>query len=214
MPATRTGRLDAPSIPPRKTSRDRFPLNSSCVTLPMIHMVPSKDGATGNGARETKQWTVIYALWGVSLAAQLAMLFLFGTGQVAWLQGVGWALFAGSAVLGWLPILLFYRRGRVPKRRSYIHTTQLVTSGLYSIIRHPQYLAGDFLAAAVMSLTQHWATLVAGTIAIVTNRLSMLKADRDLVEKFGEPYREYMARVPRASLVLGVWRRLRRRLVP
>ena len=176
-------------------------------------MSTSKDGATGKETRDTKRWTVIYAIWGVSLAAQLAMLFLLGAGPIIWMRSAGWTLFACSAVLGWLPIIVFYRRGRVPKRRSYVHTTQLVTSGLYSIVRHPQYLAGDFLAVAVMSLTQHWATLVVGAIAIVTNRLSMLKADRDLIDKFGEMYRDYMARVPQASLALGVWRRLRRRPV-
>jgi protein-S-isoprenylcysteine O-methyltransferase Ste14 len=66
----------------------------------------------------------------------------------------------------------------------------------------------------VMCITQHWAALVTGAVAILTNRLGMIKADRDLVAKFGKPYREYMARVPGASLVVGLWRwadRLRRR---
>ena len=40
----------------------------------------------------------------------------------------------------------------------------------------------------------------------VANRLSMIEADRDLVAKFGEPYTEYMASVPRAGLLFGLWR--------
>jgi len=39
--------------------------------------------------------------------------------------------------------------------------------------------------------------LTAGGIGIVANHLTMTKADRDLVEKFGAPYREYMNQVPR-----------------
>ena len=154
-------------------------------------------------------WTALYGVWGVALGAQIVFLFLFPGGSIRWLRYVGWGVFAVSAFLGWAPIFVFRRRGGVARRRSYVHTTQLVTTGLYSIVRHPQYLAGDFIAVAVMCITQHWATFVAGAVAIVTNRLSMVKADRNLVGKFGEPYRDYMSRVPRASLLLGLWRRFR-----
>jgi len=156
-------------------------------------------------------WMALYAIWGVALAAVLSLLFLLPLGNVRWLVHVGWASFAISALLGWAPILVFHRRGGVPKRQSYVHTTQLVTSGPYAIVRHPQFLAGDFIAVAVMCITQHWGAIAAGVIAIVTNRLSMRKADRDLVERFGEPYREYMERAPRASLLVGLWRWARRR---
>jgi len=151
-------------------------------------------------------WTAVYIVWGVALAAVLALLFVVPIGSIGWLVWVGWGAFAFSAVLGWVPILAFHRRGGVTKGRTYVHTTQLVTSGLYAIVRHPQYLAGDFLAVAVMCITQHWATLLAGGIAILTNRLSMIKADRGLVSKFGEDYRAYMARVPRANVPVGLWR--------
>jgi len=161
--------------------------------------------------RTTWVWTSLYAVWGVALAAVLVLLFLLPPGGVGWLVHVGWGVFAISALLGWLPIFVFRRRGGIPKRKSYIHTTRLVTSGPYAVVRHPQYLAGDFIAVAVMCITQHWGAIVAGALAVVTNRLSMRKADRDLVERFGDPYREYMDRVPRASLVVGVCRWIRNR---
>lgn len=168
-------------------------------------MTEAKEG------RDRTGWPALYVVLGVSLAVQVVLLFLLPTGRIGGLVLFGWAVFAVSAVLGWLPIFLFRRHGGVAERRSYVHTTRLVTTGLYAIVRHPQFLAGDCLAVAVMCITQHWAALVAGGIAIATNRLSMIKADRDLVAKFGEPYREYTARVPRASLLLGLWRWVRRR---
>ena len=155
-------------------------------------------------------WTVCFAVFGVAMAAQLCLLFLLPTGRSSWLGGLGWGLFALSAVLGWSPIVALRRRGAVPKGRSYVHTTHLVTSGPYAVVRHPQFLAGDLLAAAVMCITQHWATVLPGVVGIAANRLSMFAADRDLLVKFGEPYAEYMARVPRASLLVGSWRWLRR----
>ena len=161
--------------------------------------------------QRNRVWTVIYAVWCCALVAELVLLFLLPFGSIEWLGWVGWGFFGISALLGWVPIFAFRRRGRVAKGSAYVHTTQLVTSGLYAIVRHPQYLAGDFIAVAVMCITQHWVTIALAAVVVVTNRLSMRKADRDLVEKFGEPYREYMQRVPRASLLVGAIRWLRRR---
>jgi protein-S-isoprenylcysteine O-methyltransferase Ste14 len=52
--------------------------------------------------------------------------------------GVGLYVFSGL-VLGCLPIIEFRRRGGVGKGESYIHTTKLVDTGIYSVVRHPQY---------------------------------------------------------------------------
>ncbi|MBN1857750.1 isoprenylcysteine carboxylmethyltransferase family protein [Candidatus Bipolaricaulota bacterium] len=156
------------------------------------------------------QWNGLYAVYGLAMIAVVSVVFLIPAGGVSWLVLAGWGLFGASACLGWIPIVAFRRRGRVAKGKSYIHTTQLVTSGLYAIIRHPQFLAGDFLAVAVMCITQHWAAYLAGGIGIATNRWTMIKADRDLVAKFGHIYQEYMHRVPRTSLVLGGFRWLLR----
>lgn len=165
----------------------------------------------GKAGRAGWQWTVLYSVLGVAMAAQLSLLFLLPVGGVGVLLPIGWVLFALSAALGWVPILVFRRYGRVVKGRTYIHTTQLVTFGLYAIVRHPQFLAWDFLALAVMCITQHWGVYAAGGIGIVVNHLTMTKADRDLVDKFGDPYREYMDHVPRWNLLIGLWRWTRQR---
>jgi len=148
-------------------------------------------------------WTALYVIYGLAMAAVVSLIFLVPSGDVAWLVLAGWGILGVSSLLGWVPILVFRRRGRVAKGKSYIHTTQLVTSGIYAIVRHPQFLAGDFLVVAVICITQHWASYLAGAIGFATNRWGMIKANRDLVEKFGEPYREYARRVPRTNLLVG-----------
>ena len=161
--------------------------------------------------RGTRCGIVLYSVYGLAMVAQLCLLFLLPVGSLRWLTRFGWALFALSAILGWVPILVFRRHGRVAKGRSYIHTTQLVTSGLYAIVRHPQFLASDVLAVAVMCITQQWSVYLAGAVGIVGNHLTMVKADSDLVEKFGEAYREYMRQVPRSNALVGLWRRRQRK---
>jgi protein-S-isoprenylcysteine O-methyltransferase Ste14 len=169
------------------------------------------EGKTGRGGL---YWIILYSILSVAMAVQVSLLFLLPVGRVGWLALTGWGLFALSAVLGWVPIFVFRRHGRVAKGRSYIHTTRLVTSGPYAIVRHPQFVAWDLLAVAVMCITQHWGVFAAGGIGIVANHLTMTKADRDLVEKFGDPYREYIERVPRSNLLLGLWRWARHRNAP
>lgn len=162
--------------------------------------------------RRDRQWSLLFVVYGGAMVGLLCFLFLLRAGRIGWIRHLGWALFAISAVLGWLPILTFRRHGRVGKGRSYVHTTVLVTSGLYAIVRHPQYLASDFLAAAVMCISQHWTVYLLGVIAIATNHAAMAVADRDLVGKFGEPYREYMRHVPQWNFLFGFFRWLRQRM--
>jgi len=49
-----------------------------------------------------------------------------------------------------------------------------------------------------------------GVVGIAANHLTILKANRDLIDKFGDDYREYMQRVPGTNLILGLWRWIRR----
>jgi protein-S-isoprenylcysteine O-methyltransferase Ste14 len=59
-------------------------------------------------------------------------------------------------VFGMLPVIEFRLKGRVSRGKSYIHSTQLVETGIYSIVRHPQYVTFVLWAIAGMLLFQHW----------------------------------------------------------
>jgi len=166
--------------------------------------------AGGETQRESPFWIILWTVLGVALVAELALLFVLPSGPLRWLRITGCVLFGLSAVFGWLPIFFFRLHGGVAKGKSYTHTTALVTRGPYAILRHPQYLACDLLALAVICILQHWSVIVAGVVAIAANRLTITKANRDLIGKFGDPYREYMKRVPGTNLILGLWRWIRR----
>ena len=82
------------------------------------------------------------------------------------LINIGWAVLWVSAIFGWLPIFTFRRKGEV-KGRGYIRTTVLVDSGIYGIVRHPQYLAGILISMALPMITQHWLVAVFGFVTAV-----------------------------------------------
>jgi len=125
--------------------------------------------------REGAFWIILWTVLSVALVAELVLLFLLPSGPLRWLRIFGCVLFGLSAVFGWLPIFFFRRHGGVARRKSYMYTTALVTRGPYALIRHPQYLAGDLLALAVICITQHWSVIVAGVVGIASNRLTIMK---------------------------------------
>jgi protein-S-isoprenylcysteine O-methyltransferase Ste14 len=104
----------------------------------------------------------------------------------------------------------FKKEGGVKKGDSYTKTTKLVDTGVYSIVRHPQYLAGLLIIIALMFLTQHWLSILAGAISFATFYYDTIRADSHLIEKFGEEYRDYMERVPRVNFILGMFRKMGR----
>ncbi len=123
-----------------------------------------------------------------------------------WAVNLGWLVLAVSALFGWLPIFEFRRRGGVAEGGSYVHTTRLVTSGVYGVVRHPQFLAGILIAVSMMLMSQHVYSVLAGSVAAAVYAMEVPPADRRLVEKFGEPYLRYMEEVPALNFVAGLVR--------
>ena len=163
-----------------------------------------------------KQWRkyILSCIWGPLLVAQVILVFICGIFNEAGLDVVlylGWVIWAISVVLAWMPIFTLKRKGGVKKGKSYVHTTALVKTGIYSIVRHPQYTAGILFSLALILISQSW--LIAGISAIVMplSYVDTLMADKHEIEKFGDEYKRYMKEVPRTNFILGIIRLLRGR---
>jgi protein-S-isoprenylcysteine O-methyltransferase Ste14 len=148
----------------------------------------------------------------VLTVAQVVLAFvLHGTGPDA-LEWAGWICLWASAVFGLLPILTLRRRGGVPEGQSYMRTTRLVDSGIYSVVRHPQGgTAWLLINLGVMLVAWHWTSLVLGGASIALAYLDTFKSDQYAIEQFGDAYRRYIERVPRVNAVAGLVRWLRGR---
>ena len=122
---------------------------------------------------------------------------------------IGWVVWAFGMVLVMAPIIMFPRRGGVSKGKSFVHTTQLVDTDIYAIIRHPQYTGGIYaLFLTTFLWYPHWLFGVLGVIGTVVIYLSCREEDKLLVEKFGNDYTEYIIRVPGMNFVAGIIRLL------
>lgn len=146
-----------------------------------------------------------------SVGQIISAILLYDPEDSVLLINTGWVVLMLSAVFGWLPIFTFRRKGEV-KGRGYIHTTILVSSGIYSIIRHPQYFAGVLIGIALPMITQHLLVAILGLIVVVTNYLNTFDEEKKCIEKFGEEYRQYMKNVPRMNFFLGIIRLIKLKL--
>ena len=102
----------------------------------------------GNSDIFRKEYILSWIMGVLTLAQFICNFFFFIDPGIRVLRIIGWVIWAFSVVFGFLPMFIFRRRGGVARGKSYMHTTRLVDSGLYAIVRHPQYLAGILLNIA------------------------------------------------------------------
>ncbi len=123
---------------------------------------------------------------------------------------IGWIVWAVGMVLVMAPIIMFPRRGGVAKGKSFVHTSKLVDTGIYSVVRHPQYLGGILaLFLTTLLLYPHWLFVVLGIPGALILYFSTIWEEKRLIQQFGDNYVSYMKRVPRMNIVLGIIRRWR-----
>ena len=92
----------------------------------------------------------------------------------------------GIFLQGWRELHRAHQQGR------------LATDGLYGLVRHPQY-TGLFLILFGEGIV-HWPTLFSVSlfpIIVLAYSLLARHEERQVIERFGEEYRNYQQRVPR-----------------
>jgi protein-S-isoprenylcysteine O-methyltransferase Ste14 len=119
---------------------------------------------------------------------------------------VGWAVLLGGCALFILPYWDLKKRGH-PGKRKAIHTTVVVDSGFYSIIRHPMYLGWILIIGGLVLMSLHMVTVVLGIPSMGLAYESMLMEEKMSLEKFGKSYTAYMNTVPRINVIKGILNR-------
>ena len=105
----------------------------------------------------------------------------------------------------------FRKKGGAPKGKSIVHTTVVVDSGVYAVVRHPQYFGFILFVFALVLMSQHWLSIFSVVMGSTLFYLDVLREEQMSVVKFGDEYRGYMQKVPRMNIVLGIIRLLKHR---
>jgi protein-S-isoprenylcysteine O-methyltransferase Ste14 len=154
-------------------------------------------------------WSTILTILGIACfpANPLVLTGVIETNSYTALVILGSIVWTFGMVLVMAPIIMFPRRGGVAKGKSYVSTTRLVDSGIYAIVRHPQYTGGIYaIFIATPLLYPHWLFGLLGAIGIIVIYMGCKEEDQRLIEKFGDDYKPYMQRVPGMNVFAGLIR--------
>jgi len=75
-------------------------------------------------------------------------------------------------------------------------TERVVTTGVYSIVRHPQYLGGLLAHLGISFLLSASYSLLSTPLMITLLYLISRREEEELTKEFGKKYEDYKKRVP------------------
>ncbi len=80
---------------------------------------------------------------------------------------------------------------------------KLITNGIYRYIRHPLYTFGASMFVSFGMMADSWYIAALGVLTFIIMAIRTPKEEANLIEKFGDEYREYMKRTGRFFPKLG-----------
>jgi protein-S-isoprenylcysteine O-methyltransferase Ste14 len=105
-------------------------------------------------------------------------------------QVVSWILLILSAWAGLAGYFLLKRKGK--STGNFENTTILIKSGIYGLIRHPLYLSLFLLGSGVMMKDPGVPAIALGVINLIAVYFTARIEEKEMIEKFGDPYRQYL----------------------
>ncbi|CAG0952924.1 protein-S-isoprenylcysteine O-methyltransferase [Anaerolineales bacterium] len=124
----------------------------------------------------------------------------------AWMD---WSKLNLSEIIRWLGVgagiicigLLYWLFSSIGSGITPVSATRkehkLVTSGIYHWVRHPLYIVGAFLFVSFGLMADNWFIILLGALAFTAMAIRTPKEEANLIEKFGDEYRDYMKRTGR-----------------
>lgn len=101
----------------------------------------------------------------------------------------------GILLIFWA-MLTFRRAGTSPI--PHRPTTALTSDGPYRLTRNPMYLAMALICIGIgLAVNMLWPLLSVPVVMVIVDRMVIVKEERYLTSKFGDPYRDYLKRVRR-----------------
>lgn len=145
---------------------------------------------------ERAHWLLGWTVNGLGMIAIGASWLLLSTLGPRWDWPVlSWLGLASGAAGGGLFLFSAVRVGRIKRPSRY--SIELDTSGVYSVVRHPQALALSLLAMGLAGLTRSVPLLLTLPIWVGCWYLyTRLEEELELIPAFGTAYREYRKETP------------------
>jgi len=156
-------------------------------------------------------WGIVTILLIIETVLFIGIFLFYRNLLIEKLDYIGWIILLLSVYFALAPVYAFRKKAEVPKGKSYIHTKVIVDTGVFSIVRHPQYLSMLLVALGLILIVQHWLIFILSIVSMILTYIGILKQDKILVKKFKDDYKQYMQKVSRANFLLGIIRAIKRK---
>ena len=133
----------------------------------------------------------------------ISTIFLYNSANLAKLVYAGWI----TLVFG----IIFLLCSSKSRKKGHAEGIGLVESGMYAFVHHPEFLGHILIISALVIISQHWISVIAGAILIILLCLAMIEEEKRNMEKFGDAYRDYMKKVPRINLIAGIIKQIHKK---
>jgi protein-S-isoprenylcysteine O-methyltransferase Ste14 len=168
----------------------------------------AKSGEKISRREEGVVFAVVLRLAGVALwIATFGYLFFPMYFQWAMMPLPVWLRWVGVVTGALCSLLMWWTLSSLGKNLTDTVVTRanatLVTHGPYRWVRHPFYVTAALLMASVTVLTANWLIGVSSMAVLALLAIRTPKEERMLIERFGDEYRQYMARTGRFLPRLG-----------
>lgn len=153
-------------------------------------------------------------MWIVSIGSVLTMVALWAARESLMGRDLGhsWILVCTSVLLFALAVAMGWKRKRhlttrilagIPELQADGRGGRLLTEGPYAVVRHPRYVEVALAVLAYALFSNFVGPYVVAVATPLALHAIVLLEERELMERFGEAYVEYRARVPRYIPRLG-----------
>ena len=152
-------------------------------------------------AAHPSRWQIFEVIFGVpflvALALQMAIPLSLPRGSLT----IGFVLCGATLILAGATLAILARRAFARQGQPTapgLPTTQLVTTGVFSISRNPLYLGGVCaLLGIALAANLPWALVLLAPAVVACHYILIAPEERYLAAKFGDKYRVYAASVRR-----------------
>ena len=128
--------------------------------------------------------------------------FFFSVGEMSVPRGMsflGFFLLLVAFTVFILSAVTLRVKGKPPS--GWEATTEFIDIGIYSVVRHPIYLAAMVAAVGAILVNFSLSAIVLNSVAFFLFVMTSITEERYNLEKFGDSYKDYLKRVARLNFL-------------
>ncbi len=150
-------------------------------------------------------------LWGIFLLLEIfSGEFFKNYKPFVLLQALGFFFLLLAIIFIPIPLILFPRKRRDESHEHFFDVPQVINTGIYGLVRHPQYLGWVFVIIGLFLIRQEPVGVFFGFLGLIFLNYCVKNEENNLIRKFGKEYELYKATVPRWNLILGFFQYFKR----